>query len=256
MKGLRFLKHSVSMLVRNWKDVLKIFTVPYAGLLLLGGISIYQMGGFGVGGFEAEVGAPESGFLITRILLVALVWVFVTLWTAVAWHRFILLTESPSGFVPQIRIKNMFGYFLRVALIVISLVIPVVLVGYFMVSFLGGLVHDGQFLAAAIISGGISIVFTTVFYMMSPILPAIAIGEDLDLSDAMGAVADDFRAVLTSVFLLVVVTALLQEASVLMSSVVPMLGAVFEVLVNVAYGLITISLMTTIYGHCIQGRDL
>ena len=150
----------------------------------------------------------------------------------------------------------MFGYFLRVALIVISLVIPVVLVGYFMVSFLGGLVHDGQFLAAAIISGGISIVFTTVFYMMSPILPAIAIGEDLDLSDAMGAVADDFRAVLTSVFLLVVVTALLQEVSVLMSSVVPILGAVFEVLVNVAYGLITISLMTTIYGHCIQGRDL
>jgi len=239
--GWRIFVHSLRMVIGNWRDVLRIVLVP---VLIWGSL---------LGAFVTYIGAQQSevaqGVLIFSTLWFVAVATLLVLWVLVAWHRFILLEEAPTRFLPPFHFDRMLaylGYVLLVSLLVVlpslALVTPLI-----MMSQIGVLAFVGM--------GVVYVCAGIVFFRLSVILPASAIDRPLSLSQAWQATSGSFFGFL----ILLIVSVVFQTAInwlVEAFSFIPMLHFALSVLVSALLGLINVSILTTLYGVFVEKREL
>lgn len=250
MFAFNVLVHAAKMIFHDFWTSVRITFLPYfLGMILAFGAG-YLIAGpdiqafFGAGLDDANM----TGRMWLAILAATLIVMLAFFWAAVAWHRYGLLAEQPEGFMPAMNGRLIWGYLLaslRIGLVFIGLLIPAGLILY-LASFLGpGVVIAGILFAV------VMIILVVMVFRMSLILPAAAIDRPLTIRAALEATRGHFwHFVLLGIF-----TSLISQLGDSISGA-GIIGLVLFLLIqwfNFALGL---SILTTLYGVLIEGRDL
>jgi hypothetical protein len=250
MKGWEILAHSVRLVFNNLDHALKISLVPYAisalALLFLG---MPAMRVLETRDPQAIIDAGAGLWIGQAIYL--LVSIIVALWIAVAWHRYVLLEEYPKGWMPELHSGPMRAYFFRgilIALLVLGVVLLVTLIVGLVALPFGDI---GEAIVAVVGLG----VGAYLFYRLCPILPAAAVGEQMEIGQAWEATRghDNTIAVLVT---LVIVASFLIQIPATMGGGSTTLGIIYSLVVNWITTLIGVSVLTTFYGHFIENRPI
>ena len=250
MLGWKIFTHSVRMVLGNFRQVLKI-TVGPALIATAAFVAMFFVLGAPVEVFDENTGTiahePSFGF----VFLAVLIGLTVMLWIAVSWHRFILLEEYPDQLLPPFRFDRILAYLGRsflLGLIGAAFVLPVMFVG---VAF----AQSAPFLGFPIVIV-LFLLIILVFYRLSIILPAAAVGKPVRMGEAWTATKGE-----TGTFIALLVVSLLfqlvvQTAFTLLAFV-PVLGALLVVFASLlVLPMINVSILTTLYGVYIEKREL
>jgi hypothetical protein len=241
VKGVQLFLHSVKQVFGNLGAAIRISGLLFVIQLIVSLLVIrYVLG---------TTGEPAGLFLVSIILL--LFSLFVSLWIAVAWHRFVLRVERPGAFLPAFHGARMLAYLgysivigvaLAIVVMVLSfLVAQVAPVNNAMVRLLGGLV-----------------VFVPVFLLalrLSPLLPAAALGDGLSLGDAWGATKGATGDLLVLAFLAALASVVIDLPAFGLTGAMP-LAMTWSLITAWIKTMVGASILTTIYGHYVEGRPL
>ncbi len=257
MKGWSIFAHSVGMVTRNLSEALRIALVPVligfalvVALTLVTGLSLGSMSD--PEAMDKMMRDGGMGAFFFPLILIVILLVIIELWIFVSWHRFILLEEYPTGWIPEYRPDRIIAYFGRgflIGVILFMAMIPIGMIALAVVSF-------APFLGTVIIPLVVSIIAYLVFYRLSPTLPAAAVGESLKLGEAWAFTKGAGGTLLVTGLSTAVVQFLLQYVAGLSMAVFPPLGIGFQVLTGLVMSLVNVSILTTIYGHYVEGREI
>lgn len=251
-QGWRIFVHSVRQVFGNLSAALRISGVLFIAMIAIGlALGSGPMVGSDPSGMP-DAGAAAGGFLAALCALV------LSLWIAVAWHRYVLRLEGVGQVVPPFRgqaILRYLGYSLLVALMLFPLAILAVLI-------VGGLVGgimfapdapDGGLGSVLVVGLLVYIPILMLFYRLSPLLPAAAVGEPLTLRAAWAAT----RGASGAMLVLAALSAAGGIAVGILSAGLPgVLGLVIGIAGQWVLTMIGVSILTTIYGHYVEKRQL
>ncbi|WP_141117922.1 hypothetical protein [Leisingera sp. JC1] len=254
MKPWALFSHSVGMLVRNFGDLLKVFLVPvllivviFSAFLELSGLPDFLQSG------TVSV-LPESATQNGLPLLVVFVTLFIGIWSVVAWHRFVLLEEIPESWVPRVqgdRIMAYFGRSIQIVLVLICMMIPLLLIVMLTTSVLSFAVPA----VMELIDLPLAILLTYLVLRLSVLLPAAALGAKFEVGDAWRSTKNAFGDLLGLAAILVAAQFAGQFVVDSLSEL-PILNLVSALVVSAALALVNISILTTLYGHYVEGRPI
>lgn len=251
MKGLRIFTHSVKLVFGNFGMALRISGVLYLGGILILGVAV-AIGYVRLGDTGMANGAVPVGWLAMGLAALA----FCLLWLVVPWHRFVLLNEVPTRLVPRFNGGAILAYFGRVLLVIFPILLAV----------LGVAIAIGVATAIAPhapMATGPWVVFpalvatTTahlIVYRIGPILPAAALRTELSVAEAWRRTAGNWG----SLLVLALVGDLFEFAlDIPKRFLLPEFsGAVLSILTTWVKLMVGVSILTTLYGHFVEGREL
>lgn len=245
--GWKLFRHSLMVVLRNYSQVLQIFLIPS---LLVAAFSIASWC-FVDFGNSSEV--PDN--LTIGLSLVGLaIWLFVVGWTQVAWHRFILLEEQPTGWIQPVRFDRVFafiGRFIRAT--VFTALIWVALVLLFSSAVL--VVHGDPPEFSSVFDVVSGVVFCVIFLHLSLILPATAIGGTMNFRAGWKTARRESFAILVAALCwtpLGFIDDLIRE--ILVNTSVPQI--LFGIPAQLLTHVFGASFLTTLYGNFVENRPL
>lgn len=244
MTAWKLFTHALGMLWRNLGMAVRVSLVPW-----LAAIALITLG---VLGTAASGGAPGGGQVLIVILL-GLVSTLVLTVSAVNWHRAVLLSE-PVGWLPRLRTDRIVAYVLRALLlgVAFSAVAFIVFLPFSLLAPHGGAVS----LLGMLILCAVAIVLGAIYWRLSASLPGAAI----DNGARIGAVWKATEGQTGTLILLTLIVAgaglVLGIVVAVISHLVPFLGAIANIALNWGGTMFLLSLLTTLYGHYVERRDL
>jgi hypothetical protein len=261
MKGIEILLHSIRQVFGNLDGALKVSAVPYAIQVVVAFLIGLSAAGAGSGmGSSMDSGMPAGGMMAGMGFagLVILIVVLITsLWMAVAWHRYILLSEQPTGFIPPFNGDRILAYFLRslgygILLILIGMVLGLVM-GFILSPIAGG-GRMGLFMILMSILVYLPLVILG--FRLTAGLPGAALGAGTDFM--AGWQATQGATVDIAVLSVFVVGAHLIFGLIdfYLLSGVWVLSFLWNAIVGWLIAMIGISVLTTLYGHYVEKRPL
>jgi len=273
MRALMIFWKAVTLITDNLIPALRI-TGPVIVLLAVFAAFASQM-------IVDPMQQPMPGESMGRFVLVALIgaalYITAFIWMVVAWHRFVLLAERPTGLLPAFNGKAMLGYAWRTILVGFAL-LPIFLIVGLVISpmMLSGL-SAGADMASFFVRGlmfqlVVGSLIGIVAYRIALILPARAIDRPLAMGEAWektsGSAGTMFMlGLITTLFYLLL--ALPQSFPMLSvdmsdpSAVTTMMEAQSGLMFQI-YGLVVqwltmllgVSILSVLYGHYVEGRDI
>ncbi|WGH77375.1 hypothetical protein [Jannaschia ovalis] len=253
MLGWKMFVRAITLLLDNLPDALRVSAVPYA--LVVGAglwLSTRYPDAAGMGTLIGAEGAEVDPGYITDSLLVALVNLAVTIWVALAWHRYVLIEERPTGWVPPLHGPEILGYLgrtfligLLVAATVLVVSIPIATLAMAMPSGFATLVMGSAAMFAAMI----------VFYRLAVVLPACAIGRSMSFREALEYTKGHFGT-LAVLALLTVGFSLLLQLPTAIDGAMGLITVIYQAVVGWIGLLLGVSLLTVLYGHVVEGRPV
>ncbi|WP_300549593.1 threonine dehydratase [Roseovarius sp.] len=251
MKAWKIFTLSLKMIFGNLPQVMKITLVPaligfafLIGYMAILGISTSQLSGVESGSGAIGGGAAFGGFLLMLVL------VMIALWVIVAWHRFVLLAEYPTGWIPTLRFDRILSYAGHAILLGLLSFVIVLPVGLLM-----GVTASAAPIAGMVLMVLVILALNVIIFRLSPILPAAAIAKPLRMKEAWEATKGADGTILLLLIILSGFQFVLQFALSLLV-VIPVLGLLIMPVGLLISALINVSILTTLYGHFIEGRDL
>lgn len=256
MEAVRIFTHSLRQVFGNLGPAIKLSLLPFlvliAAVLLIGWIAITPQGA-----------ATESDFwvLFGWGLVILVVYIACFLAVAVNWHRFILQNEVPS-LIPQLHGKAMISYLVRlivISLIAIAIIIPS---GLLLVRIIGAAFSSGVIWPLLILGIGLSILLTAFFTRLSVSLPSLAIGEPITLGKGWGSMAGKWGTLIVLALIMMGLQMIVGQIldAIMLSTSLPPFAYILMMFVYVAYywlvTMLSLSILTTLYGHYVQGRPL
>jgi len=241
MFGYKIFAHSVRLVVGQWRQALMISLFLYVVSSLVSMFLLMQM-----------MGNPVEGPSNWVLFLIGFVSAVVSIWIAVGWHRFILLDEVQGGFVPQFRGDRVWAYFWYTLLtIVVAVLIGVAgLIVFFGVSLITG---SPWVMAGAVV---ILIPFTVIIYRLSPLLPAAALGQETTVGHAWestrGTTGEFMALAIISLVASFVID--LPTYMIIKLPAGEILSWIWEMVTGWLKLMVGVSILTTIYGHYVEGR--
>ncbi len=252
--GWQIVRHSFVLLFGNFAEALKVS----AGPVLIGAVAVVLLGAlFGASPMLLAGPADATGVdAATAFLALAavLVYLFVISWIAVAWHRFILLEDYPSALL-RLRGLPVLAYAGRAVLVALVLVLAAVPVVLVMAALTAGLGLGASPGAAVLLSFVIGVVFTFLWLRIALVLPATAVGRPFGIREAWQASARASGDILQATFIVVGLNALATLAAQLLFGI-GVLALAANLLISWITLMVGTSLLTTLYGHLVEGRDL
>lgn len=240
MKGVKIFGHSVRLVLNNLEDALRV-----SGLLYCTQAIGFWMAGT-VGQYDALTdGAPPDPLMVLMALIGAVIGFVISLWIAVAWHRYVLKEEVPSGWVPAWNGDAITRYFTRSLMLGLILVASMAVLGVIAATVLG-------------LFTGIVIVFFSsyLFFRLGLVLPAVALGETIPFKQAWSATQGNTDTFLALSGLVVAGMLALQIPTFISGGAWPVITVIYSFVVNWFATMIGISILTTLYGHFIEGRTI
>lgn len=253
MQGWKILKHSWQQIYANMVAALRISAILHVAIVAAGLYFTIAAGD----GLRDGTWVANSGVWLpyTVNMVVASV---AGLWIAVAWHRYILTGEITDGWIPKLHMGRMWVYFWRGVLIMLAVMVPLVF-GAVLLSFMQMYANSISPNLAPLTSVIPMLLIIPMFFAMfrlSPILPAAALGKDLSLKEAWIATKGSTGPIVLIMLLMAVFYGF---SGFVMQPYVLEVSA-FAILWNLIVGwvltMLGISVLTTIYGHYVEGREL
>ncbi|UWQ10883.1 hypothetical protein K3X41_13615 [Aliiroseovarius crassostreae] len=265
VSGLDILKHSWGMVWRNKADAARISVV----LLLLSMVVGFALSFSITFSPDLLLALGPIGLVLVQLVQQVLS-LLIGAWIAVAWHRYVLMNEDPTGWLPQLRGPQVMTYALWAVLMMIGVVVlsfPLILAFLLMIESIeaGAVPNTGQ-IVFLIIAFVIVMSFAMIAMMrLSTVLVSRALGERLGVKQAWAATRGSNKmifALFCWMFLILFVVMLVVGfvASILGSMGLTILA--FGVVVPIyvfggwLFAMLQISIMTTIYGVYVEGREL
>lgn len=264
--GGQIVLHSFRLVFSNLSDALKVSIGPYAiGLVLavivlgMAGVPLSELLSQGSEALAPSVeqmaeGAAGRAF---AALIAALILLFVSSWVAVAWHRFVLLEEYP-GMLPALAgrpVGSYIGKAIKLALVLVLVAIPLgLIVGLVMAPFVNG--SQTAFVVMGLL---VAILFGAVLTMISIrlglILPAVSLNRQMTLKESWAATRPVAGAIMSAVLILVVLNVVASGIVGLILGGTVLFGIV-DLIVSWVSLMVGLSILTTVYGHVIEGRSI
>lgn len=254
MLGVKLFVHTWNLIFRNLGDALKISVVPglvFAAVYVF--IAMSAIGGLGVvtgGGDTGSVGGAILlailGFVVA-ILIMSLI--------AVSWHRYVLLNEKPNGYIPAQPMGRLWSYIGRVIMLILALlviIIPVYFVAFFILS--GIIQATNSIVLATVMFGLLSLLFSYISMRFSLVLPSNALGNNMGIWESWAATKKVAGPLFVTVFILVLVNFVMAYIS--ESIPIEIVSIVAIIIVQWVTMMLGIGILTTLYGYCVEGRDL
>lgn len=252
MTGMSLFLHSVRQVFGNFNAAVQI-SIPAAVMMAI----MYLM----APGLTTMMVDPSlvfadqsSNYLFVFLGMVALITGI--LWTAVAWHRYILREEAPAA-LPAFHGSAMLNYLGWSIMLGVIMALVGMLIGGILGIVLGVLGFGLEAIArwAPIL---VIVPVTYLTYRLSLILPARALGDNLRLEQSWKATEAASNAILGLSVIALAVGIVVDLF--LMPLFVGRLGAtaalVFFLLYQWVYMMVGISILSTLYGVCIENRTL
>ncbi|WP_298935893.1 hypothetical protein [uncultured Ruegeria sp.] len=256
MLGWKIFAHSVRIVFRNLREALQIGLVPSVAAAVFSAV----VSSFTDQGTATETGSllstsPEDAFLLFGTAVMSFI---VTLWIFVAWHRFVLLEEYPTGWIPGFKADRFFDYvgytFLLIVICVISAVgfsMPVVLIVSLLSTTIPVLGSLAQFLPLIIVI----LVYVT-FLRLGTVLPAAAIGAPFGLKAAKNATSGTNGTLIVTATTMLIVQGVFGLILFQSSQLLPIVGIASQTIIGLIISLVNVSVLTTVYGIYVEKREL
>ena len=248
MLAFQIIGHSIGLLRRNWCQLMTIIALP---ALLLAISNSLRMRFIAAQFTQAPASAPIGGGWLALSILMALAGL---IWAAVAWHRFILLNERPT-LLPRIRLDRMLAYLghsLLIALVLIGIVLPPV----FLMVAAGG-ISLGMVQIATFI---LSLLIAVIGLRLGAGLPGVAVGTANALAHAWRATRGKVQVFVLLAMIGIAARMLLNAAATRVFLVLPgdqpLAFAVVATGLDGLAAMVSLSVLTTLQGHFVQGRPL
>lgn len=253
MQTMQLFSHSVRMVLNNFNVALRISTPLIAimlfGYFVLGDSSTAALGDGSFGGDNLDADFSAGAALSVFLQVV------VSLWVAVAWHRFILLEETPSGYVPPFHGNRVLAYFLKGLLLFIIVFAAALVLG-----FGGGMMFVVEtlvtYILGAVLIGVMLVAIIVISARLYVILPAAAVGEPLSLRQAWDATDGMTLPIVLAYILLVLVLMVGGLLIGVVAAFTGIIGTILLIAFNAVATLFSLSLLTTVYGVAIEGRSI
>ncbi|MCY1126455.1 hypothetical protein OU426_06260 [Frigidibacter sp. RF13] len=250
MKGWQIFIHSVRQVFGNLEAALKVSGPLYLIQLAVAvfiGVNVFSAIDFSAQGARLPVGP---------LLIVILVTSVVGVWIAVAWHRFILRVERPSSLLPAFNGDRMMAYFGRSFLIALLVIPAAVAIGFVAALLAYAFQPFGE--STMELVARVLFVVPLVFLVLrlSVSLPAAALGESSGIGDGWRATIGQAADLLALSVILVVFGSLLALPGKLFLPPGGLVPAIWAALIGWVQMMVWASVLTTLYGHYIEGRAL
>ncbi len=269
MTGLDILKHSWGMAWRNKANAARISVVLMLISLVIGTV----LGLFPSHPIDPLAGVPQTGFSPQELFAEFVRYItslIIGAWIAVAWHRYVLLNETPTGWLPKWRGSEVMLYALWILLMGVGAMIALVpVLGSFVSVIMQAETETDPNMGMAVIIAVVAVCFVTWLMVamtrLSPVLVSRALGQKLSVKQAWGATRGTNRVLFGVYFWMFLVgigiaivigigfaalsAAELWNLMIVLWLLLSLFGTWLGMLVQV-------SIMTTIYGVYVEGRDL
>ncbi|WP_421760676.1 hypothetical protein [Devosia sp.] len=244
--GIDIFLHSIRLVTRHFGEALRISGVLYLAAFLVSWFLQLTTTG-------AEREPLTILVAIVTVLVLALGW----MWVAVAWHRFILLQEGANGFIPKFLGDRLLAYLGNSFLLFIVMFLAAMVVGLAMV--LVTLAAGAAPALAIALMGLIVFVMLILNYRLALVLPAAAIGKQLRLGEAWGATKNATGAIVV-LALVSTISSLVLDLPLFLLLGMDLVSVIVRGLWQLATGwiklMVGVSILTTLYGHFIEGRPV
>lgn len=186
---------------------------------------------------------------------------------AVNWHRYVLLDEIAEGW-QRLRIDGLMwryiGNFILIGLVVIACTIPLGIL-FFIIGFLAQGILQGSVGTIAFVAAGI-IFYAFLFivsYRLMVKMPAVALGRrDFSMGDAWRATSENSWRMLGLLILFVLCLVLIGVIMLAITYAFGLLGTIglslavaIQVMVNWVATILGVTLLTSLYGFFVEGRE-
>lgn len=253
MKGMQIFTHSVRQVTANLPAALRISAVLYLvqfGVVALFGGAMMGMGmRGGMGG--AGMGMGLGAIVVFLVVLVTAVWI------AVAWHRFVLLAESPTSAIPPLMQDRMMAYFLRSLLLVLVLLVAGAVIGSVVGVLAGGMMmHGAGVLGFLLMVLLVQLPLIFLGLRLATALPGAALGSDQGIWAGWEATKSDWQTILQLAAILAVAMIALHLIGLFLFGGHGFGALLWQFVSGWPVMMAGLSVLTTLYGHYIEGRPL
>lgn len=249
--GLRILAHAIGQVVNHFGPALRI-----SGVLALTPTVLAMVVAPFIIGTAPQNPGPYVVFTLLYYLLSALFFS----WLAVGWHRYVLLDEAPGRFLPRLSGDRPWAYFGRTIQIGLLTMVVVFVAGMPLGMLAAGIVQAapgplGLFYAAGPLFL-LNWILTALVLRFSVVLPASAVGKPITLGEAWSKTSPGNG----PIFVIALISMLCSVAAgwigFWLASIALLLGAVWQLATIWVTVILAVSLLTTLYGHYVEGRPL
>lgn len=254
-QALRIFTHAISMVFRDLGATLRAtsvgVTLVAVAVVMLIVAAPDMLGGLmalDTGNADGMIDIPNIGLVLPAFLLMTVGYLMMV----AAWHRYVLLPNErrDEGFTPSAGI--VLGYFGRslllgiaIGLLAIPVFIPVGIIA----------AATGSDTVAAIAAIPLFALLGWMLLRLSLILPACTIGHQLTFSASWQAT----KPLAGTIFGIMILFAVLDFALNFALELVitqNLVSGLISVIVSVFYALVSASILTTLYGIAIEGREV
>lgn len=242
-------RHAFVIVFGNLQNALKASIVPFI-ILIAGGLLLSKVTGLSLNMAEMSTENFENVGGIFLFVIVAFIGtMFIFSWIAVTWHRFILLEEYPNT-VPAYAGLPIAKYVGRTLMISLQM-LPVMLIA---MPLIGTMLMNPT--SAMIFSAILSVPITFVWLRVSVSLPSVAVGQPIGSVEAWG----ETKPIWETIFGVSLILIGLNYGATFISSAffsgIPVISGIISVVTQWVSMMIGISILTTLYGHVVEGRPL
>ena len=246
--AFRIIMHAFRMVFGNFGAALRI-SMP---MIVVGILGILFPA-------EHQIRQPDTATetlqnVITGPFLIwMLAYMVTTLWVAVAWHRFCLREEYPGAMMPAFHGDRMLGYLGWSILIMLVAILVSILAGI-VISAIGA-VTQFRALSALLWLGWFGVLLWFI-QRISLVLPASAVNERQSFRKSWEATRPISGPILAVSVLFALFSVLMGQVALPFANVSMVLGGVLNGVAQWVSMMLGLSILTTIYGICIEGRTV
>lgn len=178
---------------------------------------------------------------------------------AVCWHRYGLLEGDARPGIMRPGVNVLGSYFVKLIIVGLLIVLAAVPGGVVMVLLSGGL-SGGSFqpgfavgLLATLV---LSVVLSWIGMRISLILPAAALGTSIKVSQSWQVTESFAGGIFRVAIIVAVLNGVLAGVAGILAAASPALAILGQFLLSYFQIILSISVLSTLYGHLVQGRPL
>lgn len=268
-------KHALFLVFNNLGSAFKASFVP---MVIIGATwflwaSFLWASTIGIENFMSQNPNAEasSAFLMNMILFIIIALMsmilfiiiafFCSAWVAVTWHRFILLGEDVN-IIPSIKVKHILSYIGKSILIILIMIfimlVPAMLLGVISAEIMEDIFPNVETRVVFLIINTfvVSLLGLWLWFRFAMALPAAAIGNVYGIQKSWSASKEYSGTIFKLGLIIALISALIQAVTFLFSDTLPLLGFALSLFISWINMLVGITLLTTLYGHIVEGREL
>ncbi len=256
MQGWKIFIHSVRMVFRNLGPALRISGVLYVIYII---VNLYFTLNFNddlvqlqISMSKGEVPTELPSGLISTMILNIFVSLLSSLWISVLWHRYVLLEQIPETVVPPLYLDKILRYLGKTIQLSLFLGVVVVamglLLGFALELFLGVFAA----MAIPLILLGVMLYLS---YRLALVFPAVALGESMSFKTSWEKTTAASGAIAQLAVIAVVFVILIQVPSNMNPDTTSVINLTYAYVVGWIVMMVGISVLTTLYGIYVEGRE-